>query len=73
MNVRPILWEHWNNLMVNLLCEGDEEREAEGDTKGSNLEWKMYQFSIVAITNYSKVCSLKQHPFIIHNSIGSEA
>lgn len=61
--------------MVNLSCEGDEEREAEGDTKRSNLvmEWKMYQFSIIAITNYSKVCSLKQHPFTIHNSIGSEA
>ena len=61
--------------MVNLLCEGDEEREAEDDTKGSNLEWKMYQFSIVAITNYSrlqlKATSIHYSQFYRFRSLGS--
>ena len=52
--------------MVNLLCEGDEEREAEGDTKGSNLEWKMYQFSIVAI-KIATIWVLKQQSLLSHS------
>ena len=53
--------------MVNLLCGGEEERGLEGDTMQSNsaVGWRMHQYSIVAITNYGKLGSLKQHPFII--------
>lgn len=65
--MRHILQGALRGPMMNLLCGGEEERGVEGDTMWSSsaMGWRMHQYSIVAITNYGKLSSLKQHPFII--------